>query len=134
MTVVGSQTLEGSSANKITGHTLKSNTKAQNYNITYADGTLTVSKNEKVITVTANSRTWEYDGKEHSDGGYTVRYDGETYTVAAGESQELPTGGLTLTATVVGTVKNVKDSAKDNISSPTFSDGCSAASFLIALK
>ena len=114
VTVVGSQTLEGSSANKITGHTLKSNTKAQNYNITYADGTLTVSKNEKVITVTANSRTWEYDGKEHSDGGYTVRYDGETYTVAAGESQKLPTGGLTLTATVVGTVKNVADSAKDN--------------------
>mgnify|MGYP002557766052 CR=1 FL=1 len=114
VTVEGSQTAVGSSANKITGHTLKSNTKAQNYNITYADGTLTVSKNEKVITVTANSRTWEYDGKEHSDGGYTVVYDGETYTVAAGESQKLPTGGLTLTATVVGTVKNVKDSAKDN--------------------
>ena len=34
--------------------------------------------------------------------------------MAAGESQELPTGGLTLTATVVGTVKNVADSAKDN--------------------
>ena len=114
VTVEGSQTAVGSSANKITGHKLKSNTKAQNYNITYADGTLTVSKNEKVITVTANSRTWEYDGKEHSDGGYTVRYDGETYTVAAGESQKLPTGGLTLTATVVGTVKNVADSAKDN--------------------
>ena len=114
VTVEGSQTAVGSSANTITGHTLKSNTKAQNYNITYADGTLTVSKNEKVITVTANSRTWEYDGKEHSDGGYTVRYDGETYTVAAGESQKLPTGGLTLTATVVGTVKNVADSAKDN--------------------
>ena len=114
VTVEGSQTAVGSSANKITGHTLNNNTKAQNYNITYADGTLTVSKNEKVITVTANSRTWEYDGKEHSDGGYTVRYDGETYTVAAGESQKLPTGGLTLTATVVGTVKNVADSAKDN--------------------
>ena len=114
VTVEGSQTAVGSSANTITGHKLKSNTKAQNYNITYADDTLTVSKNEKVITVTANSRTWEYDGKEHSDGGYTVRYDGETYTVAAGESQELPTGGLTLTATVVGTVKDVKDSAKDN--------------------
>ena len=114
VTVEGSQTAVGSSANTITGHKLKSNTKAQNYNITYADGTLTVSKNEKVITVTANSRTWEYDGKEHSDGGYTVRYDGETYTVAAGESQKLPTGGLTLTATVAGTVKNVADSAKDN--------------------
>ena len=114
VTVEGSQTAVGSSANTITGHKLKSNTLAKNYTITYADGTLTVSKNEKVITVTANSRTWEYDGKEHSDGGYTVRYDGETYTVAAGESQKLPTGGLTLTATVAGTVKNVADSAKDN--------------------
>jgi len=114
VTVEGSQTAVGSSANTITGHKLKSNTLAKNYTITYADGTLTVTQSEKVITVTANSRTWEYDGKEHSDGGYTVRYDGETYTVAAGESQKLPTGGLTLTATVVGTVKNVADSAKDN--------------------
>ena len=114
VTVEGSQTAVGSSANTITGYKLKSNTLAKNYTITYADGTLTVTQSEKVITVTANSRTWEYDGKEHSDGGYTVRYDGETYTVAAGESQELPTGGLTLTATVVGTVKNVADSAKDN--------------------
>ena len=114
VTVEGSQTAVGSSANTITGHKLKSNTLAKNYTITYKPGTLTVTQSEKVITVTANSRTWEYDGKEHSDGGYTVRYDGETYTVAAGESQELPTGGLTLTATVVGTVKNVADSAKDN--------------------
>ena len=114
VTVEGSQTAVGSGANTITGHTLKSNTLAKNYTITYKPGTLTVTQSEKVITVTANSRTWEYDGKEHSDGGYTVRYDGETYTVAAGESQELPTGGLTLTATVAGTVKDVKDSAKDN--------------------
>ena len=114
VTVEGSQTAVGSSANTITGHKLKSNTLAKNYTITYKPGTLTVTQSEKVITVTANSRTWEYDGQPHSDGGYTVRYDGETYTVAAGESQELPTGGLTLTATVVGTVKNVADSAKDN--------------------
>ena len=103
VTVEGSQTAVGSSANTITDHKLKSNTLAKNYTITYKPGTLTVTQSEKVITVTANSRTWEYDGKEHSDGGYTVRYDGETYTVAAGESQELPTGGLTLTATVAGT-------------------------------
>ena len=114
VTVEGSQTAVGSSANTITGHKLKSNTLAKNYTITYANGTLTVTQSEKVITVTANSHTWEYDGQPHSDGGYTVVYDGETYTVAAGESQELPTGGLTLTATVVGTVKNVADSAKDN--------------------
>ena len=114
VTVEGSQTAVGSSANTITGHKLKSNTLAKNYTITYKPGTLTVTQSEKVITVTANSRTWEYDGQPHSDGGYTVSYDGQTYTAAAGKTVTLPTGGLTLTATVAGTVKNVADSAKDN--------------------
>ena len=113
VTVEGSQTAVGSSANTITGHKLKSNTKAQNYNITYADGTLTVSKNEKVITVTANSRTWEYDGQPHSDGGYTVSYDGQNYTAAAGKTVTLPTGDV-VSAAVEGTVTNVADSADDN--------------------
>ena len=113
VTVEGSQTAVGSSANTITGHKLKSNTLAKNYTITYADGTLTVTQSEKVITVTANSRTWEYDGKEHSDGGYTVFYDGQTYTAAAGKTVTLPTGDV-VSAAVEGTVTNVADSADDN--------------------
>ena len=113
VTVKGSQTAVGSSANTITGHKLKSNTLAKNYTITYADGTLTVTQSEKVITVTANNHTWEYDGQPHSDGGYTVSYDGQTYTAAAGKTVTLPTGDV-VSAAVEGTVTNVADSAKDN--------------------
>ena len=113
VTVEGSQTAVGSSANTITGHKLKSNTLAKNYTITYANGTLTVTQSEKVITVTANSHTWEYDGQPHSDGGYTVSYDGQTYTAAAGKTVTLPTGDV-VSATVEGTVTNVADSADDN--------------------
>ena len=113
VTVEGSQTAVGSSANTITGHKLKSNTLAKNYTITYADGTLTVTQSEKVITVTANRHTWEYDGQPHSDGGYTVFYDGQTYTAAAGKTVTLPTGDV-VSAAVEGTVTNVADSADDN--------------------
>ena len=113
VTVEGSQTAVGSSANTITGHKLKSNTLAKNYTITYANGTLTVTQSEKVITVTANSHTWEYDGQPHSDGGYTVSYDGQTYTAAAGKTVTLPTGDV-VSAAVEGTVTNVADSADDN--------------------
>ena len=113
VTIVGSQTLVGSSENKITGHTLKNNTLARNYDIKYVDGTLTVTQNEKTITITANSKTWEYDGQPHSDGGYTVEYDGKKYEVKAGESQTLPTGDI-VTATVKGSVTNVADSADNN--------------------
>ena len=113
VTVEGSQTAVGSSANKITGHELNGDTLAQNYTITYVDGELTVTQSEKVITVTANSHTWEYDGQPHSDGGYSVSYDGQIYTAAAGETVTLPTGDV-VSATVEGTVTNVADSADDN--------------------
>ena len=113
VTIAGSQTLVGTSANTITGHTLKDNTLAQNYTITYQPGELKVTQNEKAITITANSHTWEYDGQPHSDGGYTVNYDGVDYPVAAGEFATLPTGDK-VAATVEGTVTNVADSANDN--------------------
>ena len=113
VTVEGSQTTVGSSANTITGHALKENTKAQNYDITYKPGTLEVTQNTETIIITANSNTWEYDGQPHTDGGYTVNYEGKDYIVAAGESVVLPTGDK-LTATVEGTVTNVADSADNN--------------------
>ena len=113
VTIVGSQTLVGASANTITGHTLKDNTLAQNYTITYQPGELTVTQNEKAITVTANSNSWEYDGQAHSDGGYTVNYDGVDYKVEAGETATLPTGDV-VKAKITKTVTNVSDSAANN--------------------
>ena len=113
VTIAGSQTLVGASANTITGHTLKDNTLAQNYTITYQPGELKVTQNEKAITITANSHTWEYDGQPHSDGGYTVEYDGQTYKVEAGKTATLPTGDV-VKAKITKTVTNVSDSAANN--------------------
>ena len=113
VTIAGSQTLVGTSANTITGHTLKDNTLAQNYTITYQPGELKVTQNEKAITITANSHTWEYDGQPHSDGGYTVEYDGQTYKVEAGKTVTLPTGDI-VKAKITKTVTNVSDSAPNN--------------------
>ena len=111
-TFTGSQTVVGSSANAFT-YTLNEGTNARNYEVAKTEGTLTVTQNEKAITVTANSHTWEYDGQPHSDGGYTVEYDGQTYKVAAGETATLTTGDV-VKATVEGIVTNVADSADDN--------------------
>ena len=113
VTIAGSQTLVGASANTITSHTLKDNTLAQNYTITYQPGELKVTQNEKTITITANSHTWEYDGQPHSDGGYTVEYDGKTYKVEAGKTATLPTGDV-VKAKITKTVTNVSDSAANN--------------------
>ena len=85
----------------------------RNYVITYVPGTLEIRKNETKIKVTANSHTWEYDGQPHSDGGYTVEYDGTKYEVPANGSVKLPTDDV-VKATVEGTVTNVADSADDN--------------------
>ena len=111
-TFTGSQTVVGSSANAFT-YTLNEGTNAGNYEVAKTEGMLTVTQNEKAITVTANSHTWEYDGQPHSDGGYTVEYDGQTYKVEAGKTATLTTGDV-VKATVEGIVTNVADSADDN--------------------
>ena len=85
----------------------------ENYEITYVRGTLEIRKNETEIKVTANSHTWEYDGQAHSDGGYTVTYGNESYTVKAGESATLSTGDK-VTAVVKGQVKDVDDTKAGN--------------------
>ena len=111
-TFTGSQTVVGSSANAFT-YTLNEGTNAGNYEVAKTEGTLTVTQNEKAITITANSHTWEYDGQAHSDGGYTVEYNGKTYKVEAGETATLPTGDV-VKAKITKTVTNVSDSAAGN--------------------
>ena len=82
----GSQTVVGSSANAFS-YTLNEGTKAENYNITKTEGTLTVTNRDAKyqITVKANSDTATYDGKQHSATGietneFTV--EGNVYTVS----------------------------------------------------
>ena len=57
-----------------------------NYQITYINGTLTIT--ERIVNITTNKHVWVYDGDEHSDKGYAVTgatgfVDTHTVTVTA---------------------------------------------------
>ena len=94
-------------------YTKEAGYKDSNYIITPVIGKLGITQSTKDLKVVANSNSWEYDGKFHADGGYTVTFGTETYTVAAGESAKLSTGD-TVTAIITKQVKNVADSADGN--------------------
>ena len=81
--VTGSQTEVGSSANAFT-YTLDERTKADNYDITTKNGTLTVTAlTDKVtVTITEHSGSEKYDGSEQTVTGYDVSIDNKLYTEA----------------------------------------------------
>ena len=82
--VTGSQTSVGESDNEFT-YTLKSNTKAENYNITTHNGKLIVTAEASEVTVVITGRigAFPYDGTEKSVKGYDVSItQGSTYTEA----------------------------------------------------
>ena len=82
--VTGSQTSVGESDNEFT-YTLKSNTKAENYNITTHNGKLivTAEASEVTVVITGRTGTFPYDGTEKSIKGYDVSItQGSTYTEA----------------------------------------------------
>ena len=108
----GSITYYGEVDNDIK-YTKEADYKDSNYIVTSEIGKLGITRNSKELKVVANSGTWEYDGKFHADGGYTVTFGEESYTVAAGESAKLSTGD-TVTAIITKQVKNVADSADGN--------------------
>jgi hypothetical protein len=81
--VSGSQTEVGSSANAFE-YTLNGNTKADNYDITKVEGTLTVTEltSKVTVTITETSGSYTYDGAEQTATGYTVSIDNKLYTEA----------------------------------------------------
>ena len=108
----GSITYYGEVDNNIE-YTKEAGYKDSNYIVTPEIGKLGITRSSKELKVVANSGTWEYDGKFHADGGYTVTLGEESYTVAAGESVKLSTGD-TVTAVITKQVKNVADSVNGN--------------------
>ena len=82
--VTGSQTSVGESDNEFT-YTLKSNTKAKNYNITTYNGKLkvTAEASEVTVVITGRNGTFPYDGTEKTVSGYDVSItEGSTYAEA----------------------------------------------------
>ncbi len=112
VTAIGTITEIGSVVNTIV-FTAGAAFDGRNYTIVSHEGKLEITASEKELKVVANSNSWTYDGQEHADGGYTVTYGEESYTVKAGESAKLSTGD-TVTATITKKVKNVSDTATGN--------------------
>lgn len=118
----GSQTKPGSSKSGISRWGYKDNTKADNYNIKTANGTLTVTSRgaTQTITVEANSTDAIYDGTEHSAKGLkstTFTVDGETYTVSGLTTDDpVKTDAGTYTNNITGTAK-VTDADGNDVTS-----------------
>ena len=127
VTITGDGFVKGEATAKATGSALKAgesvtNTieiiegegyKEGNYTITEVPGTLTVTASKKAIVITASSNSWPYNGSAHSDGSYTVTYDGTEIKANAEGKYILPTGDE-VTAVVTGSVTNVEDTVAGN--------------------
>ena len=117
----GSQTVVGSSANAFS-YKLNDNTKADNYNITRTEGTLTVTNRDAKyqITVKAKSDTATYDGKQHSATGIVTNeftVEGNTYTVSGLTTEDpVKTNAGTYSNNITGTAV-VTDAQGNDVSS-----------------
>ena len=116
----GSQTAPGSSESSITW-SYAEGTNADNYDITAAKGSLTVTDRadgEKYeITVTANSAEFTYDGNEHMAEGFKTleaTVDGNEYTVSGLSASVSGTDAGTYPNNVTGTAK-VMDAAGNDV-------------------
>lgn len=119
----GSQTVPGSSESSIKMWSCAEGTNADNYNITAAKGSLTVTDRadgEKYeITVTANSAEFTYDGNEHMAQGFKAlefTVDGNEYTVSGLSASVSGTDAGTYPNNVTGTAK-VTDAAGNDVTS-----------------
>ena len=104
VTVTGSQTVVGTSNNVPSAAVIRNagnDDVTASYDITYANGTLTVSA--KALTITAGSDSKEYDGTALTADSYT------NTDLATGDAFESVT--VTGSQTVVGTSNNVPSSA-----------------------
>ena len=131
VTVEGSQTLVGTSDNVITGHTLKDNTWASNYQFKYAKGTLQVTdrdaEDKYQITVEANSGEKFYDGQPMTVEGFktlTFFVDGQNYTVSGLTAKRSGTnftdsGFVTVTGTPIVTNADGADVTEQFVVSTT---------------
>ena len=83
VTVTGSQTKVGKSANTPSGAIIVNvdgDDVTNNYEITYRNGELEVVKSTKELSVESGTQNWTYDGTEHTEPVYTVKYGTETGT------------------------------------------------------
>ena len=110
-TVAGSITYPSQSPvrNEVTGHTFTAGN-AGNYTVSYEVGQLTMTYGTaQAITVTADDKSWTYDGSAHSQDSYTLKIgNGDPIPVSAAGVYTFANGDV-LTVEITGSVTNVAD-------------------------
>ena len=123
VTVTGSQTEVGSSANTPSGAVIKNGdgeNVTANYDIKYVNGTLTVTNSTTQLTIASATDSKEYDGTALTAPTYTITYGDETgtatlnsgtgkyeYTLSTGDKIVItPAATATVTHVAEGTVTN----------------------------
>ena len=109
ITITGSQTNAGSSDNVPSGAVIKNGETdvTANYNITYANGTLTVTP--KPVTITANDAEKTYDGSALTESGFTASdlEAGDTHTFTVTMTAESTITNAGSQSNVIATVDGV---------------------------
>ncbi len=90
------------------------------YTISETLGKLVVKQTEKELKIVSSTKSWEYDGKAHTDYAYTVTYGDEKYEVKVADGAEtavatLSTGDkVTITPKTSATITHVAETTVDN--------------------
>ena len=86
-----------------------------NYDITIANGALTIEQDNTAIVIGSSTKSWKYDGDTHKDEVYTVTYGGKNVGAdASGKVFTLDTGDkITITPTAEG-VKDFNEAYSKN--------------------
>ena len=98
----------------ISAHTLKDNTKAVNYDISYVKGTLTVTDGDLSVTIVVNDKTKTYDGTEYT--GYTI-------SSVTGTGETITTEDYTVTGLANGDVMTVAYTPKTGTDAAEYGEG-----------
>ncbi|MBO4645314.1 MAG: InlB B-repeat-containing protein [Bacteroidales bacterium] len=120
VTVTGSQTAAGSSDNVPSGCVIYNASDEEvtaNYDITYQNGTLTVTKDMTNVTIASASGSWVYDGETHTKQEYTVTYGSTNIPAIEGTDGlqfRLPTNDIVTIVPTFAGIKNYRDNAANN--------------------
>ena len=135
-TVAGSITYPSQSPvkNEVTGHTFTAGS-ADNYTVSYTDGQLTMTYGAaQAITVTADNKSWTYDGNAHSQDSYTLKIGNDAPISVGADGVYTFANGDVLTVEITGSVTNVAEGTVANtVASLTITNGAEDVSAAYAV-
>ncbi|MDO4838072.1 MAG: InlB B-repeat-containing protein, partial [Clostridia bacterium] len=92
----------------------------KNYDITYVNGSLEITKNTHELWISVRGGEWTYDGQPHGNDSYLIMYDNIGREAVSGEPTHVPITDDDITITLDTTVTDVADTCENAITSIVF--------------